>query len=92
MRLVRNTTNGPRISITGVIDGVNKIFTASHGIVPGTEDLILVYRNGLLQHEGSSEDYTLVAFTELLKINFNIAPSNDPELEKIDIVYYAIGG
>lgn len=92
MRLIRNTTNGPRISITGAVDGVNKIFTASHGIVPGTEDFILVSRNGNLQHEGASEDYTLGTFTEVLKIHFNIAPTGGASPEKLDIVYYAIGG
>jgi len=58
---------------TGVIDGVNKIFTLAFTPEVGTES---VYRNGLLQDEGVAEDYTIVGDT----ITFISAVGNPAKL------------
>lgn len=89
MRLIRNTTHGPRITISPMPNGTATQFTASHGIAPGTADVICVMLNGALQHEGSSEDYTLGTFQEVLKIDFNTAPI---ATDKLDFIFYGIGG
>lgn len=91
MRIVKNTTHGPRVTISGDIDGSNKEFTASHGIAPGTEDFVCVYLNGVLQHEGAGGDYTLGSFMEVLKVHFDVAPNPGSD-DKLDFIYYAIGG
>ena len=89
MRLLKNTTSGLRVTITPVPDGIETAFMASHGIEPGTEDFICVYLNGALQHEGAGVDYTIGSFHEILKVHFNTAPL---ETDKLDIIYYGIGG
>lgn len=89
MRLIKCSTHAPRVTMTPPPDGTATEFTCSHGLEPGTADLNLVYLNGLIQHEGSGEDYTIGSFQEVLKIKFNTAPGSG---EKLDAVFYGIGG
>lgn len=89
MRLIKNTTHGPRVTINPLPDGVITEFTASHGIEPGTEETTLVFMDGQLQHEGSGYDYVLGAFQEILKVKFVAAPNDGV---KLTFVYFGIGG
>lgn len=89
MRLLKNTTHGPRVTISPIPNGTATEFTASHGIAPGTSDFICVYLNGVLQHEDAGIDYTLGSFQEVLKIKFNAALA---DTDILDFVFYGIGG
>ena len=57
---------GSPIVPTGSINGVNRVFTLP--TTPGS--VVLVFRNGLLQSLGASNDYTISGAT----ITFNVAP------------------
>lgn len=91
-RLVRDSSeadSGKCGKLGGVIDGSNATFTCSWPLAPGTQDFILVFRNGLLQNEGSGLDYMLGDFSTVLKIIFN---ANQTTGTKLDVAYYAIAG
>lgn len=53
---------------SGAVDGVNRAFTLSHAPVPLVS--LSVFRNGVLQRSGDSNDYTLSGRF----VNFNAAP------------------
>lgn len=54
---------------SGTINSSNVTFTLAHSPVPAAG--LLLYLNGLLQHQGSGKDYTLSANT----ITFTVAPT-----------------
>ena len=58
---------------TGLVNGVNAVFTLAATPITGTEE---VYLNGLLQDVGASEDYTISGTT----ITFNTAPATGDKL------------
>lgn len=65
---------------TGVIDGVNTIFTLAN---PVNGDSLKVYLNGLSQRTGASHDYTVLSATQ---IQFNDAPLPD-DVVTVDYEY-----
>lgn len=58
----------PNQTTTQEPDGINTVFGVP--ITPKTEDDILVFRNGMILHLGSSHDYTLSGSN----IYFNFVP------------------
>lgn len=61
---------------SGAVNGVNTIFTLAS--TPGM--FVFVYRNGILQNPGVSNDYTISGIT----ITFNVAP---PSGDVITAIY-----
>jgi hypothetical protein len=55
-------------AVTGVVNGVNKVFTLA--ITPVANQFVLVFLNGLVQNPGGGNDYTLASNT----ITFTVAP------------------
>jgi len=77
--------NGTYSLLSGTVNGVNKIFTVSNGIYyTGT---LTVYRNGLLQLQGSSDDWI-----ELSPASGTFEFVTAPETGDIITVQYQISG
>ena len=66
---------------TGAINGTNVTFTLAFTPEPGTEH---VYLNGVLQHVGASNDYTISGVT----ITMNDAPKASPGNPDVILVSY----
>jgi hypothetical protein len=64
---------------SGLIDGVNAVFTLAHTPIPGSEHL---FKNGIRMHPGVGNDYTISGAT----ITFDA--SNVPQVGDILLVDY----